>query len=79
MNSNLRLVVPLLIDSLVRSLQGSRIRTRQGNPRRSTGAVRASRHEYLSPKSGGWKMVHRHIDLFPEMQDILSRLQPPSA
>jgi hypothetical protein len=24
-------------------------------------------------------MVHHHVDLSPEMQDILSRLQPPSA
>jgi ketosteroid isomerase-like protein len=30
-------------------------------------------------EAGGWKMVHHHIDLSPEMQDILSRLQPPSA
>ena len=30
-------------------------------------------------EAAGWKMVHHHIDLSPEMQDILSRLQPPSA
>jgi ketosteroid isomerase-like protein len=30
-------------------------------------------------EAGGWKMVHHHVDLSPEMQDILSRLQPPSA
>lgn len=30
-------------------------------------------------EEGGWKMVHHHTDLSPELQDILSRLQPPSA
>ena len=30
-------------------------------------------------EAGGWKTVHHHTDLSPEMQDILSRLQPPSA
>jgi ketosteroid isomerase-like protein len=29
-------------------------------------------------EAGSWKMVHHHTDLSPEMQDILSRLQPPS-
>ena len=29
-------------------------------------------------EAGGWKMVHHHVDLSPEIQDILSRLQPPS-
>jgi len=29
-------------------------------------------------EDGGWKMVHHHTDLSPELQDILSRLQPPS-
>jgi ketosteroid isomerase-like protein len=28
-------------------------------------------------EAGGWKMVHHHIDLSPEVQDILSRLQAP--
>lgn len=29
-------------------------------------------------EAGSWKMVHHHVDLSSEMQDILSRLQPPS-
>ena len=30
-------------------------------------------------EAAGWKMVHHHTDLAPELQDILSRLQPPSS
>jgi ketosteroid isomerase-like protein len=27
-------------------------------------------------EAGGWKMVHHHIDLSPQVQDIVSRSQP---
>jgi ketosteroid isomerase-like protein len=29
-------------------------------------------------EAGGWKMVHHHIDLSPQVQDIVSRLQTAS-
>ena len=29
-------------------------------------------------EAGGWKMVHHHIDFSPQVQDIVSRLQPAS-
>ena len=29
-------------------------------------------------EAGGWKMVHHHIDLSPQVQEIVSRLQPSS-
>ncbi len=30
-------------------------------------------------EGGAWKLIHHHTDTSPEMLDVLSRLQPPSA
>jgi ketosteroid isomerase-like protein len=30
-------------------------------------------------EAGGWRLIHHHTDTSPEMLDVLSRLQPPSA